>query len=1171
MFHRKVVNVHAKGVFNLDEVYDDLIPWKPTPTTLPPEWIAFAEQLDHQFKGSSHVSPTYILDVRYNAKRVGNQSREWQMPWQAVIAGYLWEYDDELIQRLGPTDAEVVINCKRQATLYARAIETEDLVSLLTPPYEDLGALLLATVIYFQTLKIMQEKSGDRPCDIKKKNSIESIALTLRNIFKRLGIWMLKREIEDLSEQLCAPRKYKTRKKDLTTILHRDVPLIEEARHLLSHAYEKAAQRPITIDPVECSVVGLKRRQQSQSIISPTTPLNSFDLITFNVIVPTVQDCYTAFGVLSQLGEIQDQVVDQLTNPKPNGSSNIFFKLHLKLPSELPHAPGHTDNPIYLCRLQVATHLMNAITWYGCLHPSCYPLYVKSTQCNGNPVPSVSELWHSQEGKVFLSICEDLANRSLLPDEQAPIVVYDKDRRPVRLPKIVTALDFAYAVNPNIGEYAAEAFVNNRKSPLYRELDAGDIVEIRTASHIQTQQEWLDRNYARTPKARQEIQKSLKRHPQERRGYNQLCEILDRHHYMLTPETLEEELRQLVRQHRLGTYLEYTRLLDTEKNIRYTPEWAAQQIMEQIAERNELSTTDMTKLSWVPVVNIPLNIYKNCIHSQRRCGFCRPEYPHTIMGRIRKSTKELVIHKEGCPHLPDSDKELLPMSWQPQAAPFHVSFFMTTQDRKGLVADLTRLLRTHQCELLYVHAEAIANGQARIRFKVEVHTNKEVFDIQQAVKKREPRARIEIDRAATPQQILNRLHKQPRQEELWSSASFERAFEDAMAILPQRNTHLRNPFNISRPAAPKMFFGRSQEIATIQEKLCNGEQGEALILYGPLRSGKSSICTNFVDHHILFDRQTQRPVWGVFHSLQNARWNDEESIFLELAGRICKKFAAQFQRPAPCWQDYEESDPQSHFRFLLTDCIAQVPHARLILVMDEFGGAIESYLNKTLSFRFFTFWRELMYEIPQLSLLFALPTSAFNLLSSTQFSNVFSFAKSVKVRYLDDIGAQQLLVDTLREQHIEVHPTTVTRARKLTGGSPYYMAMLGQQLIEQLNRDVHLQLITHDELLSVTEQIIQENTGNNFNFLKQELQNKEERRILESIVELSWQMKQSKVQSKVIAFRLKLPIYEAQQYLDRLRDGLILDEFGSRSNPYYSFKIELQRRWLLHHREFFVA
>ncbi len=200
-----------------------------------------------------------------------------------------------------------------------------------------------------------------------------------------------------------------------------------------------------------------------------------------------------------------------------------------------------------------------------------------------------------------------------------------------------------------------------------------------------------------------------------------------------------------------------------------------------------------------------------------------------------------------------------------------------------------------------------------------------------------------------------------------------------------------------------------------------------------------------------------------------------------------------------------------------------------------------------------------------------MPTSAYNLLSSQGFSNVFSFTQSLKVRYLDEIGAQQLLVDPLREQHIEVHPTTVALARRLTGGSPYYMAMLGQQLVELLNRDTHLQVITDHELLAIVEQIIQENSGNNFDFLKLELQNEGEHHVLKAIVELTRRIKELKVQARAIADRLNMPLYETRQHLDRLRDGLILDEIGPKSNPYYSFKIDLVRRWLLHHREFFAV
>ncbi len=1150
-------------------VEGDLTPWKPTPTLLPAEWVAFVERTGQQVQDSPPVSPSYILDVRYNSKRVGDQLRDWQIPWVAVVAGYLWEIDDELIRGSGLPGADRVIYCKRQSTLYARAIEAEELTTLLTPPYEDLAALFLAIAIYFQTLKIMLEANGYDPYDVRKQASIKSVTLVLRNIFKLLGVWVLKREIEDLGEQLCAPRKFKTLQKELTYILQRDRALTQAARRLILNAYQGAAQRPMQIELVPCSVAGLTRRRQSQSVTTPDTPLNGFNLTTFNVIVPTVQDCYTAFGVLSQLGNIPERVMDQLTNPKPNGSSNIFLRLQLKLPGDLKHAPGYRDNPTYLCHLQIATHLMNAITWYGCLHPSCYSLYDKSSQQKDYPILSPSELWHSKEGKVFLSIQKDLANSSVAPDEQAPIVVYDKDRRPVRLPKIATGLDFAYAMGADVGNYTAEIFVNNRKSPLYRELDAGDIVEIRTANYIQAQRDWLRRNFARTVTARNEIHKSLKRSYQERRGYNQLYEILDRHHYMLTPETLDDELRQLVKQHKLGTVGAYIMLLDAGKNAPYTPEWAAQQIMTQIAERNEISATELAKPSWAPVIEISSNVRKNAVYRQHLCGICEPKYPQAIVGRMRKRTGELVVHRENCSHLLDSHVELLPMTWQPQTAPFRVSFYMIAQDRIGLIHDLTKLLRASQHNLVYLQAEAIEFGQARISFKVEIYADKTAFDIQQAVRKIDGVERVEIDAAKTPQRIMDRLRRQRKQRGHLDNASLGDIFREKMVVQPPRKEHLKNPFDISRPATSKMFFGRSQEIATLKEILCNGEHGKALVLYGPLRSGKSSICTNFVDHYILFDRYALRPVWGIVHSLQNAQWENEESIFSQLAGRVGKQFCAQFQIAAPLWQEYETDDPQARFRQFVQDCVARVPHARLLLVLDEFGGAVELFENGVLSFRFFTLWRELLYEIPQVSLLFALPTNAFTTLSSTRFSNVFSFTRSKKVGFLDPVGARQLLVDPMREQNIEIHPTTVTLAHRLTGGNPYYMAMLGQQLIEQLNRDITCQLVADDELRVVVEQIVQENPGYNFDFLKQELQG-EEKRILEAIVELTRQIKQSKVQCKVIADWLKISNYDARRHLDRLRDGLILDEDGPTSNPFYSFQIELVRRWLLHHREFFT-
>ncbi|GAC1429111.1 MAG: hypothetical protein NVS4B1_21830 [Ktedonobacteraceae bacterium] len=1142
--------------------------WKPMSTPLPDEWSSFVRKLTEQASDSLQMSPTYILDVRYNAMRVGDQACQAGLPWFVVMAGYLWEYNEDIIRQFAPPDCDLVVNCIRQAMVYTRDIAEEHLPPLLTPPYDDLGALLLTTIIYFQTLKQLQEQSGDRQYKGKQQASIESVGQTLRNIFKRLGLWHWKRDIEDVSEQLHAPRKFKTLKKELASILQRDSIVVEKARQFLENVYQETTQHPILVVPVACNVSGLRRRQQSLLGTSQKRMLNSFDLVTFDVIVPTVHDCFDVFGILSHLGRVQERVIEQITDPKPNGNSNISLKLYLQLPDESAPDEDSKEHPVYPCNLHIATPLMNAITWYGCLHPACYPIYSKaSNNASASASTTITQVWQSEAGKVFVSIQDALSRNDVLPNEETPVVVFEKNRQFVHLPKGATALDFAYAVGSGTGSHAAEIFVNTRPSPLYRELDAGDVVEIRTANDIQAQEHWL--SYAKTPQALREIRTALNVRGLYRRGYNQLHNILEQHHYMLTPDTLDDELQQVAKQFNIG-YSELLERLDKREETKYTPQWVAEQIMEQIAEINEPSPTEMPKMSWMPVLDRQVTIQLKKIRKQKLCGICSPTYPHdmNLLGRLRKRTGVLVVHKENCPHLIDSHSIFLPMNWEPEPPAFRVSFFLISQDRKGLVLDLTKQLLIHRCELLSLYADVAEFGQARVRFKVEVHTHKEVFAILRTISSMDGVIRAEIDAAATSQRILDRLRTQPEIKRTPDSEVVEYEWKEAMSTLASRNTRLRNPFDISHSATPRMFFGRSQEIATIQEHLCNGESGKGIILYGPLRSGKSSICSNFIQQH-LSSNHTNRPIWGILFSLQNAIQGKEESLFQQLAESVSKRFSMQFQQPAPQWNDFSIENPQSRFQHIIQECVAKVPHSRLIIALDEFGGAIESFDRGALPFSFFSLWKELLEHISQVSLLFALPTSSHITLNSHQFANVFSFMKDVPVTYLDTISAQQLLIDPLRERNIEVHPATVALALKLTGGSPYYMTILGQHLIDYLNKLPHLQLINDVVLRAVMDQIVNESTGYNFTYLKQELLQEEEFRILEGFVYLSEKIKQSKVQCKLIANWLNMPVHDTRKHLDRLRQGLIFDETGPGSNPYYSFKIELVRRWLLRHRDFF--
>jgi hypothetical protein len=175
------------------------------------------------------------------------------------------------------------------------------------------------------------------------------------------------------------------------------------------------------------------------------------------------------------------------------------------------------------------------------------------------------------------------------------------------------------------------------------------------------------------------------------------------------------------------------------------------------------------------------------------------------------------------------------------------------------------------------------------------------------------------------------------------------------------------------------------------------------------------------------------------------------------------------------------------------------------------------------------------------------------------------------VIFLDTKSAEQLLIDPLRDQNVEIYPNTVALAVKLTGGNPYFMTLIGQQLIHHLNQETDKQLITDEDLRLVVEHLVEAGFNQNFVYLKHELQNIEELHLLEAIVELTARSNQSKVQLKKIASWLNLPIHVPRQHLERLRNGLILQENGPSSNPYYSFTMELVRLWLTHNHWFFAT
>jgi guanosine-3',5'-bis(diphosphate) 3'-pyrophosphohydrolase len=1153
------------------QMHSDLSTWAPVPTQLPAAWMALVENLESEARGTPRPPQAYALNIKYDTQHIGQLLCSWGLPWSVVLAGYLFPYDEALIQSTGLPDMSQVLGHIREARHYMHCIEEDDLFTLLNPPYSDIGALLIAVAIHYVAMQAYLRHSVR-----KQRQQLESIGGTLLNIAKHLGMWYFKREIEDLTEQLLDPPRYAEDQEEHTRILRNDTPRLEAIRQWLEISYQKITKGPIIVTYTLCGIAGLRRRQQDAhtTATSQKAQLTGFDLATFDITVSSVQECYSVLGAFSQLGRIQDRVTDHIANPKPNGYSHIAFGLLLEAPSAALQGADEVS-----CQIQIGTPLMHAITRYGCLYPEYYQLYAAPDSQEKPEALSPEQLWNSRGGKVLSIIKEALLTQHVLSEKQSaatdeqkrkPIIVYAKNRNPVTLPKGATALDFAYAVDINLGAHAVEAFINNRKAPLYRTLDAGDIIEIRTSRDVQIREYWLDQHYATIPKTRRHIQQVLKQQQRENREAKALNDILQHHHFRLEPEELDKELNLLVKQHKLGTYQSYLERLDSTGEPPYTPEWAAQQIMQRIRETNTVLAAENP--SWLPMqltTDIPP------FRPHYFCSVCQPRHPRDmkIVGHLRKSRRDIIIHSVHCPrlsaHVDDQHSMLLPMVWQSFPPAFKVAFFVEAQDRRGLVHDITRQLRRHQCLLLSIEAEAILKfKKAEVRFVIETYDDSEVLSIRDEVRKIESVTRVEIDAANTLTNVYKRLEKLEQQTIPYTTVrTRQQIWEEDSAGLDRRTAVLLNPYNISRPAEGKMFFGRSDELKSMKRVLCDDERGKAVVLYGPRRSGKSSLCKQFLSHYV------KPPYWHTYCSLQGDTRQTEANILMRIAEEVCYQLREQLNLTARTWQDYTDVDPQVRFKHVLQGCLAQIPDSRLILVLDEFGGALESYEKHILEPRFFTFWRNVMGEFSQLSLMLALPTSSHTLLVSRDLSSAFSFAESLSLSFLDRESAQRLLVDPLREKQIAVHPGAAERATQLTNGNPYYMNLIGLHLIHPLNQEPRKQKVFEGDLTGAIDHIIGANSSQYFSFYRSELQDEDELRILEAIVELSSHTTQpAAVPLKKIANWLEVPARSIRPRLERLRNGLILDEYQAdhpSSLPYYAFKIELVWHWMKRNSWFF--
>lgn len=217
-----------------------------------------------------------------------------------------------------------------------------------------------------------------------------------------------------------------------------------------------------------------------------------FDIRAVRVIVPTLEDCYTALGIIhTKYTHLPEHFDDYIANPKPNG----YQSLHTVV-------LGEGDKTI---EVQIRTQQMHDDAELGVAAHWKY----KEGATAGRSGYEEKIVWL----RKLLEWQNDLADsgdmvaemRSQIFDDR--VYVFTPRGEVIDLPQKATPLDFAYAIHSEIGHRCIGAKVAGRIVPFTYHLQMGDQVEIITQKEPNPSRDWLNPNtgFVNTGKARSKI------------------------------------------------------------------------------------------------------------------------------------------------------------------------------------------------------------------------------------------------------------------------------------------------------------------------------------------------------------------------------------------------------------------------------------------------------------------------------------------------------------------------------------------------------------------------------------------------------------------------------------------------------------------------------------------
>ena len=592
----------------------------------------------------------------------------------------------------------------------SQARQAENIRKMLLAMADDIRVILIKLADRLHNMRTLQFHKAH-----KQKQIAQETLDIYSPIAARLGIYWMKRELEDTAFMYLHPETYQQIKNQVAKDRTEREEYIEEVKRIIR---DKMSENGL-----QCKVMGRYKYFYSiyQKMISQNLSFEDvYDIIAFRIILDTVSHCYEALGLIHSLWKpIDVKFKDYIARPKPN----MYQSLHTTV-------IGPRGERV---EIQIRTWEMDKVAKSGIAAHWGYKEGKRVDENISGKFAWIQNLIENQESIKDPEEFLENVRIDLFPDE---VYVFTPKGEIKTLPKGATPVDFAYLIHTEVGHQCTGAKVNSKMVPLRHELQTGDVVEVITTKNHQPSKDWL--KFVKTVKARSRIRQWIKIQEKGRSitlGREMLEKSFRKYRMAFNPLSKSEEMEKVARDFGFKTvedlianvgYGKITPLQIVRKFVpKPEPEADHDSILNKLIGRVRKKKAKAGVL--VRGVEDILLRFGKC---------CQPVPGDPIIGYITQGFG-VTVHRTNCVNaLKMNPERKIEVEWNLDTAEtYPVKIQVNSIDRVGLLADIAAKISKNDANIISANTTTRENKTVDSMFTLAVQDIRHLEKVLSAVKR----------------------------------------------------------------------------------------------------------------------------------------------------------------------------------------------------------------------------------------------------------------------------------------------------------------------------------------------------------------------------------------------------------------------------------------------------